>query len=118
MGWRGPFGQLPRQRIEGMFPLEVGKSIQFPMTGGDGTSVINWTVSVKARDTVALPSGDAYETFVMEFEEISSRRDYQVRTRHWYAPGLGVVLKRELEVVTGFSRAPPGWVAQQVMMTR
>jgi hypothetical protein len=118
MGWRGPFGQLPRERIEGMFPLEVGKSIQFPMTGGDGTSVINWTITVKARETVALPSGESHETFVMEFNELSSRRDYQVATRHWYAPGLGVVLRREVEVISGFSRAPPGWDIRQLQMTR
>jgi hypothetical protein len=94
--------QYDKRIVESLWPLEVGKKIQFD-SNREG---MVWTRSIEVlrTETVTVPAG-TYFTYVVESHGRGIGHNiYRGTTTQWYAPALGFPV-RYREVVAGESRA-------------
>ena len=97
----GTASDFDRNRYAALWPLDVGKSVDLPMTtitqrGTQYTSTLS--LCVRRHETLKLPAGN-FETVVIDaHRQITSGGEAlpfdEVYTRYWYVPQFGIYLQR------------------------
>jgi hypothetical protein len=97
----GTASDFDRNRYASLWPLDVGKSVDLPMTtitqrGTQYTSTLS--LCVRRYETLELPAG-SFETVVIDaYRQITLGGEAlpfdEVYTRYWYAPQFGIYLQR------------------------
>ena len=95
-GWSG------RQSVEGLWPLQVGKSVSYSVDTERGTR--NDVMRVLRTEVINVPAG-AFYTYVVEKRERPPLTSAERVTTMWYAPSVGAVVKQE-ESTGELSRKP------------
>jgi hypothetical protein len=95
------------QKIEALWPLEVGKSADFDYSGRGADGIYGtWhhTISVLREDDLPTEFG-TLRTFVIENRDRSlGAGNYEGRTTYWYAPDMGFPVRVKYEVVRGVGK--------------
>jgi sulfatase modifying factor 1 len=116
----GVYGQIMRlsnpglrhatTAIRSLWPLELGKSVQFnsPTSGGVEQTVRCTTTK---QERVVVPAGP-YETHVIRCVAQKNEGDQEFHGVYWYAPSLGFVVKQLEKGGTGGNAA--NWVLRTV----
>lgn len=111
-----PALQFDRTTAESIWPLEIGKSVSFKMTGtGANGSAGEWqeTITVIRQEELTTEAGQ-FRTMVVETREQSLTGPFQAVSTRWYAPDVGFVVKyrRVIEQGAGNESA---WTASKIM---
>jgi len=88
-----------RAAIEAIWPLAIGKTVSTVVTGPHGGDQ-HLTLRVVRTETVEVPAG-RYDCFVVEHDLDVGHGKWVGRSRSWYAPAVGFVVKSQLEMLAG-----------------
>jgi hypothetical protein len=105
--------EFDREVASRLWPLEVGKSVAFPLSRG--TQRWEETLTVLRTETLSI-AGEEVPTFVIESRERATTQDYDRRLLYWYAPKYAVMVKHDWEQLRG---TPPGykpWTATKIAL--
>ena len=85
-----------RKKLEGFWPLEVGKKIRFILNEGAGSGAFDpdeWEITLEVSKAEAINlNGKYYKTYVIEEEGRSGTGKFYVG-RKWYNPSSGLIIK-------------------------
>ncbi|HTY66960.1 MAG TPA: YajG family lipoprotein [Alphaproteobacteria bacterium] len=96
--------------VEGIWPLEVGKTVPFELSGSLGA----WHVTMKVlRQEEITTEAGRFQTVVVETRERSVTGASEIVHTQWYAPEVGFIVKYSRETVRGASR-PEAWTVRRV----
>jgi len=88
-------GGRSRKNLEGFWPLEVGKRVQFEIDEGGAhmTPPETWRITLQTVTTEVVKLGDhAYATYVID-EHGQSESGKSFTGRKWYHPASGLVVR-------------------------
>lgn len=108
--------QFDRAVAESIWPLKVGKSVSFNMSGnGANGSPGEWqeTITVVRQEELTTATGQ-FRTVVVETREQSLTGPFQAVATRWYAPDVGFIVKYRREVEQGNGNAG-AWTANMVV---
>ena len=102
-----PQAHFDRQAYQRIFPLEVGKSVEFPRR----IDRWNWVnrIAVVATERLRLPFGEV-DTYVVLSETRGLDNPFHARNRIWFAPSIGWSVRFDYNDSRGVSYA---WQAIQ-----
>ncbi len=102
-----------KERVESIWPLEVGKSVSFKFTrGGD---VWDETIKVLRTERVTVPAG-SFDAYVVEVHEktVGFGGAYEGKFTNWYAPDAGFIVKQTYQWVRGNAPNFTPWMLQRI----
>lgn len=105
-----PEVRFDRAAYRAIFPLEVGKSVEFPRSI-DGWNWIN-RITVVATERLRLAFGEV-DTYVVESETRGLDNPFHARNRIWFAPRIGWNVRFDYHDSRGVSYA---WQAIQFVL--
>jgi uncharacterized lipoprotein len=108
--------EFDRAAAESIWPLEIGKSVSFKITGtGASGSLGAWqeTITVVRQEDLTTEAGQ-FRTMVVETREQSLTGPFQAVATRWYSPDIGFVVKYRRVIEQG-SGNESAWTASRIM---
>lgn len=113
----GSATRFDRAVAESIFPLSIGKKVEFVQQAGSGSDAWRQTLEVVRQETLTL-DGRAYPTFVIEdrTEAVGPGMAEFVRKRTlWYSPDAGWLLRLREEQTAGPPQRMNNWDVLRVI---
>jgi hypothetical protein len=107
------------ERTRGLVPLEVGKKLEFQVSGADDKGQpTNWlnTLAVEKYEKTTSPAG-TFDAFVILSQTRLFSGGGTWERRFWYAPDVGYVVNSKYTMVQGTPprRVPSDWYVVEII---
>jgi hypothetical protein len=99
------------ERARPLYPLEVGKRVDYQLSGADDKGVpTNWknVIAVEKYEKTTTPAGGVFDAFVLLYRQQLFAGGGAWEQRWWYSPQVGYVVNAKWTMIQGTPpRNPP-----------
>jgi hypothetical protein len=93
--WGCQSNLFEEDKYAALWPLQVGKSVSFTRTSKEGGRQWLHTIKVTGAEEITVPAG-RFATFTVEEEAKSANGDWWAKSRFWWAPSVGYMVRDEV----------------------
>lgn len=95
--------RFPHEKMQELWPLEVGKSVAFDVSGTDNQgnqSTWHWTIKVVRAEQIKTLAG-TFDAFVIESDERAISVNYEGLYTYWFAPAISYFARYNYRTIIG-----------------